>query len=102
MCARVVFDLVLDKLEAWQTDSIKRQVVRTAGVCDRERGCAQISERRKPLPKERTNRFVALQVNATNLARAVIEIVVGTQLLVFGFPDERWSSRSCTSISVSI
>src|SRR5689334_24655403 len=99
---RVVFNLVLNKLEARQTNPIKRQVVRTAGVSDRERGRAQIAERRQPLTEERTNSFVALQVNATNLARAVIEIEIAAQLLVLGFRDERWSSsRSTVSISVS-
>src|SRR5215213_2224312 len=101
MCASVVFDLILNKLEPRQTNRVKREVVRTAGVRDRERGCAQISERRQPLPEEGPNSFVALQVNATNLARAVIEIVVSTKLLVLSFSYERWRRRSRSSVSIS-
>src|ERR1041385_3414660 len=99
--ARVVFDLVLNKLEARQTDRIKRQVVRTASVRNRECGCAEIAERCEPLTEERTNTFVALQVNTANLSRPVVEIEVAAQFLVLGFRDERWSSRSTVSISTA-
>src|SRR5678815_2431414 len=99
VCARVVLNLVLNKLKSRQTDPIKREMVRTAGIRDRKRRCAEVSERREPLTKQRTHGFVALQVNATNLAGAVIEIVISTQLLVLGFRGERWSGRSTVSVA---
>src|SRR6185295_6533458 len=98
VCARVVFDLVLDKLKSRQTNRIERKVVRAAGVGDRERACAHVSERRQPLPEEGANAFVALQVNSANLAGAIVEIEITTQLLVFGFLYEGWPSRRSTPV----
>src|ERR1043165_528824 len=103
MCARVVFNLILNKLEPRQTNHVKRQVIRAARVRDRERGRAHVSERSEPLPEQRSNAFVALQVNTADLARAVIEIEVAAQVFVLRFFDECWSSRrSSVSISISI
>src|ERR1041384_2457549 len=101
MCARVVFNLILNKLESRQTNRVKRQVIGAARFRDRERVRAHISERREPLPEQRTNAFVPLQINAANLARAVIEIEVAAQIFVLRFLNECWSSR-CRSVSITV
>src|SRR6185369_6756088 len=92
----VVFNLVLNKLKSRQADRIERQVVRSASIRDRQRVCTRVFEWRQPLPKQRTNAFIPLHVNPANLAGAVIEIEVTTELLVFRFRNERWTSRSRT------
>ncbi len=70
--ARVVpFHVVPDKLEAWQSDLIKRDVVRRADISDGQRGSAQIFERLQPRVENRPNRLVALQVNSANAPRTI-------------------------------
>src|SRR5688572_30442529 len=98
VCTRVVFDLVLDKLKSRQANRIESQVVRAARVGDRECACTHVSERHQPLPEQCTNAFVALQVDSANLAGAIVEIEVATQLLVLGFLHEGWRSRSSTPV----
>src|SRR6266850_2029703 len=47
--ARIVFDLVLDKLKSRQADPVKGLMVSAAGVGNRNRAGAHIAERHQPL-----------------------------------------------------
>jgi hypothetical protein len=49
-------------------------VIRTAGVADRDGRHAQVLEGPEPLPEKRPHRVVALQVYATDLSAAVIQL----------------------------
>src|SRR5882724_4450791 len=92
--AAIVFNLILNKLESRQANGVKRKMVRATSVCNGKSCCAHLAERRKPLAKQRPDRFVALQIYATNLASAVIKIEVGAKLFVLGLGDENAGSRT--------
>src|SRR6266404_4321387 len=84
MRSRVVFNRVLNELKSRQADSIKRQVIRAAGVRDRKRLRAEIPEGREPLPEQRPHRFVALEIDAANFSGAIVEVEISVKLFVFG------------------
>src|SRR5215472_15826767 len=81
--ARIVFDLVLDELEAGEPDGIERKVIGAAGIRKRERLGAQVAEGREPLAKQICDPGVSLQINAANLPGAAIEIEVAGESLIF-------------------
>src|SRR5262249_467631 len=93
MCARVVFDFVLDELKAGQPDRGEREVIGAAGIAAGQRRRPQIAEGLKPGAEDRTYGLVALQVDAANLARPVVEVEIGRELLVSRFDRDR-SRRS--------
>src|SRR6185295_3598889 len=64
---------------------VKRKMIGAAGVGYGKSGGAHFAERRQPLTKNRPDRFVILQIHATDLAGAVIEIEVGTEFFVVRF-----------------
>src|SRR5687768_11121324 len=78
----VVFDLVLDELKTRQADTIERLVIRSAGVRHRKRLRTEVCEWCEPCFEVRSNRRIALHVNAADLSRPVVEIVVGRELVV--------------------
>src|SRR6476620_4478322 len=99
VCARVVFNLILNKLKSGQADTIKGKMIGAAGVRNRKRVRAPevltrpIPERRQPLPEDRADSFVALHVHAADFAGAVIEIEVCVKLIVFRGSGKFWRSR---------
>src|SRR6185369_6395971 len=60
----------------------EREMVRSVGVRRRQCRRTQIAKRLQPLSKDRAHSFVALQVDATNLAGAVVEVVVRRQFVI--------------------
>src|SRR5690349_4852775 len=78
---RLVFDLVLDELKTRQANRVEREMVRPVGVRRRQRRRAQIAKRLQPLSKDRMHAFVALQVDAANLACPIVEVVVRGQFV---------------------
>jgi hypothetical protein len=79
-----VFDLILDELEAGQADGIERLVVGTARIADRYGRGAEIMEGLQPLGEDVAAGFVALQIDATDLACTVVDIEIGGEGLVCG------------------
>ena len=75
-----IIERVLNELEPRQTDGIQRQMVRAAGVLDGDGGRTLVAEGRQPGFKQRAHRIVPLQVDAANLAAAVIQIEVAREL----------------------
>ena len=80
---------VLDELEARQADRVERQVVGAAGVADRERGARGRGTAAATL-EDRPHHVVALQVDAADLAGAVVEVEVGR-------PASRGRGRAASS-----
>ena len=78
---RAVVQRVLDELEARQADGVERQVIGAAGIADRHAWSTPRSlERREPRFEDRPHRVVALQVDAADLAAAVVEVEVAGEL----------------------
>ena len=71
------------------SDAVKGQVVCAAGVAQRQRRSAQIVERRQPCAEDRARGLVALQINAADLAGAIVQVEIDRELLVLGFGDDR-------------
>src|SRR4051794_2609936 len=90
--ARII-DWVLDKLESGQTNGIEGCVVGAPGVGQAERFGFQIGKGLEPATEHGTHRVVALHINTTNFARAVIQVKVSGEVLVILLPGERpaWS-----------
>src|SRR6185295_8166531 len=80
-----VLNFVLNKLEARQANRVKRKMIGSARVGYRKRGGAHFAERCQPLTKDWPDRFVILQIDAADLAGAVIEIEVGTEFFIVRF-----------------
>src|SRR5262245_55484876 len=72
--ARVVLDLVLNELKARKSNRIVRLVIRSTCVADRQRGHAHVPERLHPRLEDRRDGLVALEVDAANLPRAVVNV----------------------------
>src|SRR5215510_9911967 len=83
--SRVVLNLVLNELEAWQPNTIKREVICSTSVGNRQRRCSHVLEWSKPVAEERSNSLVALQINSADLPSAVVEIEVATEFFPFRF-----------------
>ena len=77
MGAALVVEIVLDELETGNADRIEAQVIGAAGVAHRDGGDAEVLQRRDPLRKDGRDRRVALEIDAANLARAVVDVEVG-------------------------
>ena len=90
VCARTIFDFVLNKLETRKSDSVKRKMIRAARVLHRQRGRAHFAKRRKPLTKNRRDGGITLHIHAANLARAVIQIVISGKFVVIRAFDLFW------------
>src|SRR4029434_1988118 len=86
---RVVFDLALNELEAGQSDRVEREVIGPAGVPAGQRSRPQVTERFEPGAEDRAHGLVALQIDAANLARPVVEVEIGRELLVSRFERDR-------------
>ena len=90
----VVLDLILDELEAGQADAVERLVVGAAGVGDGQRGGAHLAEGLEPLAEDRADGLVPLEVDAADLAGAVVEVEVGLELVVTrAWAPRRWRWR---------
>ena len=57
-------------------------MIRSAGIRKRKRLSTQVAERRQPLAEQRSDSIIPLQIDAANLACAVIEIEIAGQLVV--------------------
>src|SRR5262249_37093399 len=99
MSPGTVFDLVLDKLEARQSDCVEAEVVGAAGVGQRQGIRTQIhvlvrieigipefgiAKRIEPFAKDRTNVLVALHVYAADLAGTIVDVEVCRKLIILG------------------
>src|ERR1022692_3529314 len=83
--AGLVLDGILDELESRDADGIKGLMVGAAGVTHGERVHAQVFERLHPGFKDWGYRFVLLQIDASNLAGAVVHVEIGGDFRLFGF-----------------
>ena len=90
-CAREVFDLILDKLKSGKSDAVEREVIRSADRVDRNGRRVEVLERCEPFLEDRPQGFIALEIDAADLARPVVEIVVSREFFVsrFGVFDLR-------------
>src|SRR5262245_29660045 len=82
--AAVVFQRVLDELKTGQAHTVEREVIGAARVRRRKRERAHVGERSEPGAENWPNCFVPLQIDATDFARAVIEIEIGRELGMIG------------------
>src|SRR5262245_38627970 len=64
-------------------------MIGAAGVSAGQSGRSQIAKRLEPGAENRAHGFVALQVDAANLARAVVEVEIGRELIVGRFERDR-------------
>src|ERR1700733_7936190 len=87
--AALVVEFVLDELKSGNSDSVKAEVIGPARVAHGQGGHAEILERRDPLRKNGRNGGVALQIDATNLARSVVDIEVAGDEFLLWFHFER-------------
>src|ERR1051325_440237 len=103
--ARVVFNLVLDELKSRQANAIKRLMIGTAGVRDRNRLrvplilVGNIAEGGEPLLKDRPHCIVALEINPANPSGPVVELEIAGELLVFR--KRRQLGRSRVGVAAS-
>src|SRR5439155_16290573 len=77
---RVIVERILDKLKTGQPNSIEGKVIGSAGVADGERVHSEVAERLHPRGKDRGHHFVLLQIDAANLARSIIDVIVVVEL----------------------
>src|SRR4051812_33624561 len=68
MSAARIIQRILNKLKARQTDAIKGNMIRASGIGNGQCLGAQVPERFEPAPEKWAHCFVALHVNAANLA----------------------------------
>src|SRR5882672_2029555 len=80
----VVFHGILNELESRQTDSVEREMIRSARVSNAERRHSETPEGLHPCLKYRRNRFVALQENTSNRACTVVDVEIAGEFRVFG------------------
>ena len=90
--AAVVFQRVLNELKAGQARRRRTTGDRCRPCCGGERRVRPCRQTGRATPEDRPHRLVALQIDAADFARAVIEIEVGRELrmvgleLIFGRP----------------
>src|SRR5256886_8113084 len=84
MSARVVVQRVLDELKTGQADRIESKVIGTSGVADGKGIHAKVVERFHPGGEDGGDHFIALEIDAANLTSAVVDVVVGVELGMFG------------------
>ena len=80
--AGVVFDGVLDELKAGDTDGIEGDVIGAARVLDGYGGGSEVGERLKPLTEDGPRLLIPLQVDPTDLAGSIVQVVVGADLRI--------------------
>jgi len=80
MRQRVVLDFVLDELEAGQADAVEGQVVGAAGVGEAQRGGTHVAEGLEPLAEGGAHRLIPLEIDAADLAGAVVEVEIRLEL----------------------
>jgi hypothetical protein len=80
--ARAVVERILDELESRQPDRVEVEVVGAARAADRDRAGSQVGERLEPLFEDRAHAIVALQVDAANPARSVVDVEIARELCV--------------------
>src|ERR1700748_710351 len=91
MRAAFVIEIILNELEAWNSNGVKTQVIGSTGVPHGYRGNAEVFEGSHPLRKDWGNGCVALQVDSANLARAVVDVEVSRDEFLFGLHFQ-WTS----------
>ena len=74
---------ILDELEAGDAHGVKGQVVGAAGVLEGEGGGVEVFEIAQPFTEDGAHGLVALEVNTADAAGAVVEVVIGRDLLLF-------------------
>src|SRR6266513_4139202 len=77
---RVIVERIFDKLKTEQPKSIEGKVIGSAGVADAERVHSEVAEGLHPRGKDRGHHIVPLQIDAANLARSIIDVIVGIEL----------------------
>src|SRR5215203_6425334 len=80
MRAGVVFNGILYKLETRDTYSIKRKVICSSRIVYGYSSSAHVIEWLQPACKQRAHSFVTLQVNTTNFAGTIIQVVISRNL----------------------
>src|SRR5438067_10645516 len=89
MGAARIIQRILDELKPGQTDFIEGKVICPTCVANGNRPRAQIFEWRKPSFKEGSHHVISLKMNATNFARAVIQVEITAKPRVLGFDSHR-------------
>src|SRR5579871_97924 len=92
MRAAAILQRILNELECRQTDTVERDVVRAPRVPNRQRGRAQILQRLHPSLEDWTRLVVVLDVDAADLAAAVVEVIVSGKR-----SEERRVGKECRS-----
>src|SRR5882762_6639281 len=80
----VVVHGVLNELETGKADGVVGKVIGSAGIANAESGHSKIVEGFHPGGEKRSYHFVALKVDAANLAGGVVDVEVGVEFGVFG------------------
>src|SRR5262245_59994747 len=88
MRAGGILDRILDEFEPRQTDAVEGLMIRAARVREREGFRAEVLEWLQPTAEERSRRLVALQIDAADFARAVVEVEVGGKFLILRLAHE--------------
>ena len=76
----VVFDFILDELEAREPGTIKWQVVSSTGIPLGYRRRTKVREWLEPLRKDWDDCFIPLRVDSTQLAGSIVDVVVASDL----------------------
>src|SRR5689334_12192857 len=93
MGASGVVQWILNELKTWQADAVEGKVIGAACVSDGESIHAEIMEWDHPGGKNGSDHFVALQINATDFARAIVYVVVGIEFGVLGKSLNKFCGR---------
>jgi hypothetical protein len=80
----LVVQRVLDELETGDVDGVEAQVVGRPGIVQGDGRSAEILERHEPLPEDIGGLVVALGEDTSDLTGAVVKVVVGGYLCLFG------------------
>ena len=75
-----VIHIVLDKLEAGNSNPVERLVVRPKGCFHRDVGRTEVGKGYQPGLEDRNDRGILLGIDAPNLPTAVIDVEVGRDL----------------------
>src|SRR6266404_681262 len=89
MSERFVFHIVLNEVDARDSDCVERQEIRTTGVLHGQGRHPQVVEGLHPLLKDWLERLIFLQINATDLSRTAVQIEIDGNIVVLGFEGER-------------
>src|SRR5437868_726377 len=76
MSARIVFDWVLNELEAGNAGGVEGEMIGAPGVPHGERIHSQIFEGTHPCFEDRLHSGIPLHVDAANLSRAIVDVEV--------------------------